>query len=277
MAVAPMAITTSRERVVDFTLPYKQLSYGILIKKPAQQSSIFLFTTPFQPWVWLMFFVAFLVVSITLSTLDKLSPSKAIRDGSPSFHLKESLWLFYASLVRAGSEWTPRTISGQVLCGVWWFFTLITVSTYTANLAASLTVTRLETTIKSLDDLRRQTTIRYGTVENSQTEEFFKSSRNRDYQEMWKAMSEITIGSIVKNSSVAVRKVLTEKYAFLWDRPTLQYIAEEKECGTVLIPDSFDRKDYGIALPHRSPYRDDLSMALLKLNEKGILSKLEHK
>ena len=41
------------------------------------------------------------------------------------------------------------TMSSQIVIGVWWFFILIIVSSYTANLAAFLTVTQMEKPIAS--------------------------------------------------------------------------------------------------------------------------------
>jgi len=56
----------------------------------------------------------------------------------------------------------------------WWFFTLIIISTYTANLAAFLTVERMLTPIENADDLAKQTEIHYGTLEGGSTKDFFK-------------------------------------------------------------------------------------------------------
>ena len=56
----------------------------------------------------------------------------------------------------------------------WWFFTLIIISSYTANLAAFLTIERMDMPINSADDLVKQREIRYGTVENGSTQQFFK-------------------------------------------------------------------------------------------------------
>jgi cellulose synthase/poly-beta-1,6-N-acetylglucosamine synthase-like glycosyltransferase len=61
---------------------------------------------------------------------------------------------------------------------VWWFFTLIIISSYTANLAAFLTVDRMNTPISSVEDLAKQTKIQYGCLEGGATYEFFKVSVN---------------------------------------------------------------------------------------------------
>ena len=65
-------------------------------------------------------------------------------------------------------------MSGRIVGSVWWFFTLIIISSYTANLAAFLTVERMNTPIESAEDLAKQTEIKYGTVEGGSTLEFFK-------------------------------------------------------------------------------------------------------
>ncbi len=67
-----------------------------------------------------------------------------------------------------------RSLSGRIVGGVWWFFTLIIISSYTANLAAFLTVERMVSPIESAEDLAKQTEIAYGTLDAGSTKEFFR-------------------------------------------------------------------------------------------------------
>ena len=67
---------------------------------------------------------------------------------------------------------------------VWWFFTLILISSYTANLAAFLTVERMLTPIESADDLAKQTAIQYGTLYAGSTKDFFKVCMKKDVFEL---------------------------------------------------------------------------------------------
>lgn len=55
-----------------------------------------------------------------------------------------------------------------------WAFTLIIISSYTANLAAFLTVQRMDVPIESVDDLADQTTIEYGTIHGGSSMTFFQ-------------------------------------------------------------------------------------------------------
>ena len=61
-----------------------------------------------------------------------------------------------------------------MIAALWWFFTLIMISSYTANLAAFLTVERMESPIESAEDLAKQTKIKYGCLESGSTRAFFR-------------------------------------------------------------------------------------------------------
>ena len=51
---------------------------------------------------------------------------------------------------------------------------LIIISSYTANLAAFLTIERMQTPIDSADDLAAQNEIKYGTLISGSTTTFFE-------------------------------------------------------------------------------------------------------
>ena len=61
-----------------------------------------------------------------------------------------------------------------MVAGLWWFFTLIMISSYTANLAAFLTVNAMDSPISSAEDLAKQTKIKYGSVGSGSTLDFFR-------------------------------------------------------------------------------------------------------
>lgn len=69
-----------------------------------------------------------------------------------------------------------QATSTRIVGGIWWFFTLIIISSYTANLAAFLTVERMITPIENAADLADQQDISYGTLEGGSTMTFFRVS-----------------------------------------------------------------------------------------------------
>lgn len=68
-------------------------------------------------------------------------------------------------------------MAGRVIGGAWWFFVLIVITSYTANLAAFLTVERMLHPIESADDLAKQTEIAYGLMDGGSTKKFFEVSQ----------------------------------------------------------------------------------------------------
>lgn len=63
-----------------------------------------------------------------------------------------------------------------------WFFALIMLASYTANLAAFLTMERMDATINSAEDLAKQSKIKYGAVKGGSTMKFFQESNFSTYQ-----------------------------------------------------------------------------------------------
>lgn len=92
------------------------------------------------------------------------------------FSIMNSLWFALGAFMQQGCDISPRSVSGRIVGSVWWFFTLILISSYTANLAAFLTVERMVTNINSPEDLAAQTEVKYGTIMHGSTREFFRVS-----------------------------------------------------------------------------------------------------
>ena len=89
--------------------------------------------------------------------------------------LLNSFWFTMVNLLRQGTNISASVSpSVRIICIFWAFFTLLIVSSYTANLAAFLTVQRMKSTIESVDDLSKQTEVKYGSVKSGSTENFFK-------------------------------------------------------------------------------------------------------
>ena len=58
-------------------------------------------------------------------------------------------------------------MSGWVVVASWCVFVVLVVSCYTANLAAFLTISRIDSSINSAEDLVNQNKILYGTLNGS--------------------------------------------------------------------------------------------------------------
>lgn len=78
----------------------------------------------------------------------------------------------------SGGGETPKALSGRLIAATWWLFGFIIIATYTANLAAFLTVSRLETPVESLEDLSKQSKIKYAPVNGSTAMLYFERMAN---------------------------------------------------------------------------------------------------
>lgn len=85
-----------------------------------------------------------------------------------------------------------------MVAGMWWFFTLIMISSYTANLAAFLTVERMASPIESAEDLAKQTKIKYGCVESGSTGAFFRVTESMILTKQQRTLSTFDLFYIIK-------------------------------------------------------------------------------
>lgn len=92
--------------------------------------------------------------------------------------------------MQQGSDLAPKAMSTRTVAGIWYFFTLIMISSYTANLAAFLTVEKTVYPVESAEDLAKQTKIQYGCVKSGSTRAFFKESKIPTFMKMHKFMEE---------------------------------------------------------------------------------------
>ncbi|RWS27374.1 glutamate receptor 1-like protein, partial [Leptotrombidium deliense] len=316
MAIAPLTITSARERVIDFTKPFMNLGISIMIKKPMKKNpSIFSFMNPLSKEIWMCIILSYFGVSVVMFLVTRFSPTECRFEETTrgtsvtnDFTLYNSLWFSLGAIMQQGVDVCPRlhktlfqrntetilgnkkfrklysafacnrSYAGRIVGSVWWFFTLIIISSYTANLAAFLTVERMVTPINSVDDLAKQTEVEYGVLRDSSTQEFFKKSKIAVYTRMWEFMNSRP-HVFVDSYKEGIRRVRDSKgkYAFLMESTQNDYNNERKPCDTMKVGRNLDAKGFGVATPLRSALRVPLNLAVLAFTENGDLTKLENK
>lgn len=287
LAVAGFTITSEREKVIDFSKPFMTLGISILYRvQLGRKPGYFSFLDPFSPAVWLFMLLAYLAVSCVLFLAARLSPYEwynphpCLRERRDmlenQYTLGNSLWFPVGGFMQQGSEIMPRALSTRCVSGVWWAFTLIIISSYTANLAAFLTVQRMEVPIESPDDLADQTNIEYGTIHGGSTMTFFMNSRYQTYQRMWNYMNSKQPSVFVKSTEEGIARVVNSKYAFLMESTMNEY-HRGLNCNLTQIGGLLDTKGYGIGMPLGSPFRDEITLAILQLQENNRLEILKRR
>ncbi|KAM8835682.1 glutamate receptor ionotropic, kainate 1 isoform 2-T2 [Synchiropus picturatus] len=286
LAVAPLTITYVREKVIDFSKPFMTLGISILYRKPnGTNPGVFSFLNPLSPDIWMYVLLACTGVSCVLFVIARFTPYEWYNPHpcNPSstlvqnnFTLLNSFWFGVGALMRQGSELMPKALSTRIVGGIWWFFTLIIISSYTANLAAFLTVERMDAPIDSADDLAKQSRIEYGAVRDGSTMTFFKKSKISTYEKMWTFMSSRKNTALVKSNKEGITRVLTTDYAMLMESTSIEYISQ-RNCNLTQIGGLIDSKGYGVGTPIGSPYRDKVTIAILQLQEEGKLHMMKEK
>lgn len=257
LALAPMTINYARESVIDFTKPFMNLGIGILFKLPSSMPTrLFAFMSPLDVDIWFYIVAAYIAVSGSLFVVARLTPMEWVSArscGSDSemlenqFTCPNAYWFNIVTLMHQGVDINPRAFSTRIIGALWWFFCLIIISSYTANLAAFLTVERMITPIESAEDLASQSKIAYGTLESGSTMTFFRDSKMETYQKMW-AFMKSQDNLFVKTYDEGVARVLEGNYAFLMESTMIEYMVQ-RDCNLTQVGGLLDSKGYGIATP----------------------------
>ncbi|XP_019629702.1 PREDICTED: glutamate receptor ionotropic, delta-2-like [Branchiostoma belcheri] len=280
LALGALAVTTEREQVLDFTRLFMEGSIGILIRKQPRHSDWLTILKPFHLKMWLCIIGGFAIVSIVLFHLQHAGTNRKGEDlnlnGTSDSTLSDTVWFLYSSSVRQGGGISLQRVSARILTGVWWLFALIVISSYTANLAAYLTVTRLQAPITSVEELLSYGSLSFGAVRHSAVVDFLSTSGVPSHQTMWSLLT-ASNGSLVSDTQEGIRSVKQDSYALIADLPIVQYAADrDPTCQLSVIDFAKYRSGYGIAFGNGSAFTEIFSMAILRLQDSGRLDELRH-
>ncbi|XP_028032188.1 glutamate receptor 1-like [Bombyx mandarina] len=258
IAVAPLAVTPERERVLDFSEPFLSVDVPITHKKLHKQlKDTFSFLKPLSKEIWLCVLFSFFAVSIVLFLVSRFSPrewrSISISDTHldhpisstneiilhNEFSIWNSFWFSLGSFMQQGSDVVPKSLSGRIVGTVWWFFALILVCSYTANLAAYLIVERIAAPMQSISY-----TSTLPNIENTQFPRISLVKEQNPYAE--------AVPSYVSN----------REGQFSCDTPRV--------C-------RYKHVYYSIATAKGSALREAINIAIVNLRKEGLLTKLWNK
>ncbi|XP_037081806.1 glutamate receptor ionotropic, kainate 2-like isoform X1 [Pollicipes pollicipes] len=290
LAVADLTITGSRGKAINFTTQWMSLGISLVYTKPMKQPpSLFSFLSPFSLEVWAYMGMAMFGVSFLMFVLARFSPFEwsaphpCHTDQSTltnKFGVRNSFWFSCGSVMQQGSDILPQAMSTRMIAGIWWGFTLIMISSYTANLAAFLTIETRYSPIESADDLvkPRNKDIKYGLFAGGSTADFFRKSKVHPYNKMWDVMNK-TKGVFRSDDEEGIEAVIKSngKYAYFMESSSLEYYVARR-CSLTQVGGLLDNKGYGIGVADHSPVQaSELSETIIKLQEEGMLAQLKNR
>ncbi len=266
IAVSPLTITADREERMDFTLPYlvTGLSIAVGVKEEPGILNLAknLLSVEFISTVGVLVIILFLVGLLTWFFERKKNPEH-FGDGK-SKGLWSSFWFAAVTMTTVGyGDKTPKSVGGRIISLIWMFTAIIIISGITATIASALTVSRLETKIKGLNDLYSTSV---GTIPSSTAESFLVDKRINylSYDNVSKGLDAIANGDLD---------------AFVYDAPIMKYLIKKKGLsGKVkVLPNELEQVYYGFALHEGSQLREPLNRRIIDIISNPSWEDLQYK
>lgn len=257
-AAANISITSSREAIMDFSQPI--FDSGLLILS-RQMDGTSIWTALLNPQLISLMLGAlalFIVAGGLIAFFERKNPHfKGVKKPKG---LEEGIWWAVSVVTNASfTIFTPLSAAGRGLSYVLIVVGLFVVSTFVAQITASLTVETLRTQVDGVNDLRGKdvatttgsTSSRYLLGQSIEHETFDRLS------DMYVALEAEKIDAIVH------------------DAPILAYYAKTDGKGKFQTSGRvFSPEQYGIAVPENSMMREQINRVLLSLRENGEYRKL---
>ena len=250
-AVAALTITSEREKILDFTHPF--LSTGLGIAVPLDAGGGWLAVTQrFFSARFLQVLAALLGILLLVGVLVWLFERRRNSQfgGTPTEGIGSGLWWSAVTMTTVGyGDKAPQTVGGRTVAMVWMFASVIIISSFTAAIATALTVGELGGKVQGKDDLPAA---RITTVADSTSAQYLTRKRLnfRVRDNLLDALDPLVMGGVD---------------AVVYDAPILRYQVHQAFSDQItVLPGSFERQDYGIALPTGSPLREAINRVLLE-------------
>jgi len=233
IALGNITITSEREKIGDFTIPYADSSIKILKKDEVTlQTQIVTFIT--KSYKVFLVFIGFIFVCGSLFYLAELGQNSGINN-NPIKGIGEGMWLTLATSTTVGyGDISPKKIFGRILASVIMFVGIMTFSYVisVANDAWSSNNANIE--VKDFNKFN------VGTVDNSTSKQWVEDKVNdlKLYDNVDKAYIALNIGEIdfIVYDGIILDKLVTK--------------------GFILSDVSYNSQQYGVLTKNGCKYRD---------------------
>jgi polar amino acid transport system substrate-binding protein len=251
VAIAAVTVTAGREDSLDFSQPYFTTGLGIAV--PERHGGFLSVASGLFSWSFLRIVGLLVLLLFAMGFLAWLFERRRNPEqfgGTARSGLASGFWWAAVTMTTVGyGDKAPATVGGRIVGFIWMFMAIIVISSFTAAIASSLTVSHLETPIHGPEDLAH---VSVGTVPGTTSARYLERHH------------------IVFHEFPTVEDALTalaggEVGAVVYDVPLLKYLSRRDWPGRIsVLPGTFERQAYAIVLPQGSPLREPLNRALLR-------------
>jgi len=256
-SINPLTVTSERVEQIDFSQPFFITNLAIGVNTSGQGKWLgfirnFFSVQFFEAIVLLL--VVLLIFGLLVWFFEKDKNDEEFGKGIKG--VADGLWWSAVTMTTVGyGDKSPKTTGGRIVALIWMFTAIIIISGFTASIASSLTVSQLESSIESVNDLKKA---RVAAVSAS-TGASFLDSNNIKYKE-------------VKTIDEALKSLSNGNVdAVVYDEPLMRYGINklELENSIVILPNKFSTQYYSLSFPKDSELLQEVNPALLK-EIKGI-------
>lgn len=253
VGIGALTITAERESRLDFSQPFH--NGGLAIAVPANNTATWWAVT--KRFVSFEFLKVVLVLSGVLLIAGALVWLFERRENPDEFSntplkgLGAGFWWAAVTMTTVGyGDKSPRSFGGRIVSLIWMFTCVIIISSFTASIASSLTVSQFQSRVSSVSDLP---SARVATLANSATANWL-AQQNIGYQGF-------------TNLNNALDKLNNgELDAVIYDEPILRYSMRSQSLNNLrLLPERVLPQDYGFVMPQGSQLREPLNRELLQV------------
>ena len=250
--VAAVTITPARENVFDFSHAFYHTGLGIAVPVKQQSNPLLAIAKQVISFQFLGYLITLIFTLLCVGFLIWLAEKRKnpgqYRSGFKG--ILDGFWWSAVTMTTVGyGDTVPRSAFGRLIALIWMFMAIIIISFFTAGIASSLTVSQLDSGVKSFEDLHH---VVVGSLEKSTTMRYLQE----------KNIQPRTFGSVLDGMKALADGKID---AMVHDRPILQFYANSELKGKVtVIKAMFNPQSYGIAMPSKTPYRETINHELLK-------------
>jgi len=254
-----ITVTSKREKYVDFTHPYMTANLKALVSSDSGNFSYAkAFIIKISPTA------AYLSVFILLCG-HLLWISERGRDAINDKYCPgvfEGMWLTITTMTTVGyGDYAPQRWSGRAVS----FVIMIVGITFYGWVVANMSNIMMNQDYLNKVSIEELRTAKFATSEKSTSHEFLKENGYK-YQ-----------------TSSSVKEAIFELYnknveAVVYDEPVLKYYLQSNpDHDLYLLGENLKTEFYGIAVPSKSPLREQINQALLTIREDGTWQMLHEK
>ncbi|XP_035218245.1 glutamate receptor ionotropic, NMDA 3A-like [Stegodyphus dumicola] len=274
MAFSAFSLTSERSRVIDYSVPFYHSGVSCLTYTQERDVPLSAFLVPFSAQLWIAIFTSLNMTAIFAAIYEWLSPfglNPWGRMRNKNFSLASALWVMWSLLFSHLVAFkAPKSWPNKVLINLWGCFSVIFVSSYTANIAAHFAGLFFHLRVDDFHDasLLNQRT---GTAKGSAAESYIYAQN----PQLWQHIQRYGFADLEEG----LKKLRDgELDVLIGDTVVLDYFrGNDPGCGLHLLGQSIFDDAYAVGMQKGFRLKKSISTLILRYNEHGYIEQLQKK